>query len=201
MFDKLEGFMKECQNCGHEFKPERFHPYQRTCSLRCRMQLRNRKRYNLGPVKNKLICEVCDREFTQYHSNNTSYCNFKCKRLGVRRKFKGMPVKGPKRTKPWGSGYISSSGYKIISKNHPNAQRRSKNGKGQISEHIWVMSEYLKRPLLKHERVHHINGIRDDNRLENLELWSHSHPPGQRVEDKIKWCIEFLHQYGYKIEK
>jgi hypothetical protein len=61
------------------------------------------------------------------------------------------------------------------------------------------MSNYLKRPLLKGETVHHRNGIRDDNRLENLELWSHSHPPGQRVEDKIQWCKEFLEQYGYDV--
>ena len=41
----------------------------------------------------------------------------------------------------------------------------------------------------------HINGIRDDNRTENLELWSTSQPCGQRVKDKIEWAKEILETY------
>ena len=58
------------------------------------------------------------------------------------------------------------------------------------------MEQQLGRPLLPDETVHHINGVRDDNRPENLELWSSSHPKGQRVEDKVEWAAEILKQYA-----
>lgn len=71
-----------------------------------------------------------------------------------------------KRHPRWKGGRIGGAGYIfILTPNHPYA-----NNHGYVREHRLVMEKHLNRYLLPWEAVHHINGIRDDNRLENLEL-------------------------------
>lgn len=68
-------------------------------------------------------------------------------------------------------------------------------GRGVILHHRHVMEQELGRQLTADEAVHHVNGVRGDNRIENLELWNHSQPPGQRVCDKVQWAREILALY------
>lgn len=91
----------------------------------------------------------------------------------------------------WKSGRLKDNGYILIHKpDHPNAV------KGYVREHRLVMEIHLGRYLLPSETVHHKNGVKEDNRLENLELWVTSQPSGQRVKDVVEWAKEILNQYS-----
>jgi hypothetical protein len=61
----------------------------------------------------------------------------------------------------------------------------------RVLEHVHVMEQVLRRRLVDGENVHHKNGIRHDNRPENLELWLVMQPTGQRVEDLMEYIATY----------
>lgn len=90
------------------------------------------------------------------------------------------------------SDRVDDQGYvQVLAPGHPNA-RKSK----RVPKHRLVMSEFLGRPLKSNENVHHINGDRSDNRIENLELWVTAQPKGQRPQDLIEYAKRILRAYA-----
>jgi len=107
----------------------------------------------------------------------------------------GRPLAPLYQRKGW---YKRSNGYVYIwEPHHPNANKN-----GYVAEHMKVMAEMLGRRLYPSEEVHHRNQRRDDNRPENLELWTRGkQPPGARVSDLLvdAWRIILLYSGTFEV--
>ncbi len=79
----------------------------------------------------------------------------------------------------------------VLLRDHPRA-----GSNGYVFEHVLVMEDALGRHLLRGETVHHLNGVRDDNRLTNLELWTRPQPTGIRAADAVAWAHEIIGRYA-----
>lgn len=175
---------KSCQRCGERYIPSG--PSQQFCSQACR--------WGTG------ICASCSETFVlrqtqgSKSANDNTYCSYECRWQAAR-------------SRDEYGRYLNAEGYVILDKRwSKKAPSRAVNGDGyvrlnlrrdgRVLEHRYVMEQTLGRDLLPDETVHHRNGIKTDNRLENLELWVSRHPPGQRVEDIVEWAAEMLQRYA-----
>jgi hypothetical protein len=177
--------VKRCERCGEEYAP--VGPAQRFCSPACRA----------GTKK----CEQCGKDFqlvapADPHRpvHKRRFCTRECGALW--------------RSENCAHRYLNEDGYVIVVRKPTMARSireggyvrvnlgTGRHGRGRVLEHRLVMEEHLGREILPDETIHHINGIKTDNRLENLELWVSRHPKGQRTADIVEWAVEMLERYA-----
>mgnify|MGYP000851724930 CR=1 FL=1 len=143
-----------CGQCGEPVYDKQF------CSKRCYDEWQGRNRV-------ELTCGLCGKKILVRKSQalhlSGNYCSRACEAEGrmkrpLDRRHNGKPATLDRQ------GYV-----RIFEPDHPRAM-----GGGWIFEHRWVVEQDLGRILDRGEHVHHINGRKDDNRLENLLVLGHS---------------------------
>ena len=149
--------IKPCWRCGRRFKP--WSSNARWCSVVCREG---------GTAK----CKHCHRRFVPARHTVRKFCSTDCS-------YEHRVPTGTTMQHPGGYLWV-----KVPVGTPGTLQTKQRHRNRWMMQHRYVMQESLGRPLEKHETVHHKNGDKTDNRIENLELWAKRHTTaGVRVSD------------------
>lgn len=139
-------------------------------------------------IRKKTKCLYCDDKVVEYYYNG----RFK----GYRKtcaKHNGLKMRKGPLSNNWKGGRVKRQGYIYIL----DQEKRDKNGMSRYTaEHQIVAEKKYKRKIKEDELVHHLNGIRDDNRPENLviikrkghETWTYVNSLRNRIKELEEKC-------------
>lgn len=208
VFPDIELVCRQCESTfkmrgaearGYEKKHGRSKPF---CSMKCFYESAHRHPRDLTEEAPLYECQGCHSMVARRRDMiggerkggwdyRQKYCSTEChqtSRFALKEQARAAGVLP--------EGHISKDGYHVVKLAHGRSARM----------HRVIMERKLGRPLRDTENVHHKNGVRNDNSLENLELWVKTQPCGQRVEDKVAYAIsllldypEFAERAGYRI--
>ncbi len=171
--------MKDCVQCSKPFQPVK--PSVVCCSRTCSAILRTKPRTN---------CLICLKPVSR---PKAVVCSVACRTKHLAIIHKGVQLntgrthfqKG-RRSATYIGHQRTEKGYIIVHKpDWPTSNKR-----GYIREHRYIMEKHLGRSLLPSEDVHHLNHVRTDNRLENLEVLTHSEHSQLHIPDRLKGLHE-----------
>lgn len=154
-----------CEVCGKkELKTPSAARRHKTCSLKCRGR-RSSILYYRQVTKH---CEICGEPFEvkPSHYNERYTCSERCKYIRLNHHLSTLSGKGEKSVNWKGGRFLTPAGYVLVY----DPENPMSNIRGYVREHRLVMSEKIGRPLTEDEVIHHIDGNKANNDIQNLQL-------------------------------
>ena len=192
---QVEAVTFACKHCGGPFsyKPAYLTEYRKKfgkgpmyCSVPCSAEGRKAD----ADARHTFVCLECKGTFPAGRRESglirvgQSLCSTECRSLYRRKHYQVRHADAVPTRRVVRNGYI-----RIIVPGRDGAPSID------TFEHRFVMEQHLGRKLTADETVHHVDGDRANNALDNLELFSSRHGPGQRVLDKVAFAIDMLRTY------
>lgn len=177
--------MKKCLKCGKKIADKR-----KYCSTKCYGE--HTRRFN--PSKSELEDLYLNKKMSlekiskHYGLKHHSLLQKRMNEYGIKmRGFYDGELKRGDRNGNWKGGVLDSGEYRVIlCRNHPRSGKRK-----YVKEHVLIMEKHLGRFLTPEEIVHHRNGNKKDNRIENLQLCKDL-SEHQKLETKLGYFAKQL---------